>query len=79
MVAGYWLIGLPVSIALGFYTPLRAAGLWWGFVFSLGAVAIFLLLRIRTLFGRELRRVEIEDAAALHVPESPAGHTAVER
>lgn len=57
MLAGYWLIGLPVSVWLGFHTSLAAAGLWWGFVASLGIVAIFLLLRIRRLFSREMRRV----------------------
>lgn len=60
MIAGYWLIGLPVSLALGFHTPLRAAGLWWGFVASLSIVAIYLALRIRVLFRRELSRVVIE-------------------
>jgi MATE family multidrug resistance protein len=58
MLAGYWLIGLPVSVWLGFHTSLGAAGLWWGFVASLGVVAIFLLLRIRALFQKDLRRIE---------------------
>jgi MATE family, multidrug efflux pump len=61
MLAGYWLLGLPVSIVLGFHTSLRAEGLWWGFVVSLGVVAIFLLLRIRVLFGRGLRRIVIDE------------------
>lgn len=61
MLAGYWLIGLPVSIALGLHTSLRAAGLWWGFVASLSAVALFLLLRVRTLFRRELRRLVLDE------------------
>lgn len=65
MLAGYWLIGLPVSIALGLHTSLRAAGLWWGFVASLSAVAVFLLLRVRTLFRRELRRVAIDEERPL--------------
>ena len=60
MIAGYWLIGLPVSLVLGFHTPLRAAGLWWGFVASLGVVALFLAVRIRVLFRREVRRVAID-------------------
>lgn len=60
MVAGYWLIGLPVSLVLGFHTPLRAAGLWWGFVASLSIVAIYLALRIRVLFRRDIARVAIE-------------------
>jgi MATE family multidrug resistance protein len=60
MIAGYWLIGLPVSLALGFHSSLRAAGLWWGFVASLSIVAIYLALRIRVLFGRDIARVTIE-------------------
>ncbi|HEY4132803.1 MAG TPA: MATE family efflux transporter, partial [Gemmatimonadaceae bacterium] len=31
MLAGYWLVGLPVSTYLGFHTPLGPKGLWWGF------------------------------------------------
>lgn len=61
MLAGYWLIGLPVSAYLGFRTPLRAAGLWWGFVASLGTVAVFLFIRTRVLFGRELQRVVVDE------------------
>jgi MATE family multidrug resistance protein len=60
MIAGYWLIGLPVSLVLGFHTPLRAAGLWWGFVASLSIVAVFLAWRIRALFRRGVRRVLVE-------------------
>ncbi|MFL5613436.1 MAG: MATE family efflux transporter [Gemmatimonadaceae bacterium] len=60
MIAGYWLIGLPVSLLLGFHTPLRAAGLWWGFVASLGIVAIFLAWRIRVLFRRDIRRIAVD-------------------
>jgi MATE family multidrug resistance protein len=60
MIAGYWVIGLPVSLLLGFHTPLRAAGLWWGFVASLSVVALFLALRIQVLFRREIRRIVIE-------------------
>lgn len=65
MVAGYWLVGLPVSIYLGFHTPLRAAGLWWGFVASLGTVALFLAWRVRRLFARDLRRVLVDEEEAL--------------
>ena len=60
MLGAYWLLGVPVSAYLGFRTPLRAAGLWWGFVVSLAAVAIFLALRIRVVFGRGTARVVIE-------------------
>ncbi|HEY4129350.1 MAG TPA: hypothetical protein VGM50_01940, partial [Gemmatimonadaceae bacterium] len=57
MLAGYWLVGLPVSTYLGFHTPLGPKGLWWGFVWSLAAVAIFLFFRIRKVFGRGVERV----------------------
>lgn len=60
MLGAYWLLGVPVSAYLGFRTPLRAAGLWWGFVLSLAAVAIFLALRIRVVFGRGTSRMVIE-------------------
>jgi MATE family multidrug resistance protein len=62
MLGAYWIIGVPVSAFLGFYSRYRAAGLWWGLVFSLGTVAVVLALRIRVVFGRELRRVHVEGA-----------------
>ncbi|MDB4874757.1 MAG: mdtK [Gemmatimonadetes bacterium] len=64
MLAAYWVVGVPVSAYLGFHTAYGAAGLWWGFVVSLAAVAIFLFLRIRVVFGRELRRVHVETASS---------------
>ncbi len=60
MLAAYWLVGVPVSAYLGFRTDLRAAGLWWGFVVSLAGVAVFLFLRIRVVFSREVQRVQVE-------------------
>jgi MATE family multidrug resistance protein len=59
MLGSYWLIGVPMSAWLGFKTSLGPRGLWWGFVMSLGAVALFLFWRIRVVFSRELRRVHI--------------------
>ncbi|MEO7458391.1 MAG: MATE family efflux transporter [Gemmatimonadaceae bacterium] len=46
-LCGFWLAGMPVSIYLGFRTSLGAAGLWWGFVAGLLAVATMLLVRTR--------------------------------
>jgi multidrug resistance protein, MATE family len=63
MVTGYWAIGLPVSLLLGFRTGLGPQGLWWGFVAGLAAVAIFLLWRVRALFRRGVRRVAIDAAS----------------
>lgn len=57
MLGAYWIAGVPISAYLGFHTSLRAVGLWWGFVVSLAAVAVFLLVRIRRVFARGLQRV----------------------
>lgn len=57
----FWLIGMPISLWLGFRTPAGPVGLWWGLVAGLAAVAVFLLARLRVRMRRELRRVVIED------------------
>jgi multidrug resistance protein, MATE family len=59
MLGGYWLLGLPISAGLGLRTELREVGLWWGFVASLGVVALGLFLRVRVLLRRDLRRVRL--------------------
>jgi MATE family multidrug resistance protein len=59
MLTGYWLLGVPISAYLGFRTSLGPAGLWWGFVISLGAVAVFLNVRIRRLFSKRMERVAL--------------------
>lgn len=61
MLAGYWLIGVPVSVWLGFHSGLGPQGLWWGFVAGLAAVAAFLLFRVRILFQRGVARVHLEE------------------
>jgi MATE family multidrug resistance protein len=62
MLAAYWLVGVPVSAYLGFKTSLRAAGLWWGFVISLGTVALLLYFRIRIVFARGVQRLAVEES-----------------
>jgi MATE family multidrug resistance protein len=66
-VLGFWLIGLPLSAWLGFRTAAGPAGLWWGLVAGLAAVAVFLVLRVRSSLRRELRRyvVDHEPSAAM--------------
>ena len=44
-VLGYWAIGAPVGLALGFLTPLGGVGVWIGLASGLVVVAILLLLR----------------------------------
>ncbi len=58
---GFWCLGIPVSLWLGFGAERGPEGLWWGLVVGLAAVAFFLLLRLRSHMGKELRRVVIDD------------------
>jgi multidrug resistance protein, MATE family len=44
-VLGYWGIGAPVGLALGFLTPLGGVGIWIGLATGLAIVAVLLLLR----------------------------------
>lgn len=60
MLAGYWLIGVPVSVYLAFHTELGSVGLWWGFVAGLASVSLFLLIRVRVMFARGVGRVVID-------------------
>lgn len=69
---GFWAIGLPVGITLGFRTALGPQGLWWGFVAGLGAVSVLLLARIRVRFARDLERMQIDPEPVQAVAESTA-------
>lgn len=60
-LVGFWVLGMPVAILLGFRGGLGPAGLWWGLAAGLGAVAILLLFRVRSRLGRELARIEVEE------------------
>jgi MATE family multidrug resistance protein len=42
---GYWAIGAPVGVTLGFATPLGAVGVWIGLALGLAVVAILLMSR----------------------------------
>jgi MATE family multidrug resistance protein len=57
---GYWCLGLPVSVYLGFIARRGPVGLWWGLVLGLAVVATSLLLRVRSRLSRAQRRVVIE-------------------
>jgi len=59
-VLGFWLVGVPVSAYLGLRTPLGPQGLWIGFVFGLAAVAVLLLLRVRSRLRAETRRLSVD-------------------
>ena len=64
-LVGFWLVGLPISAALGLGLGVGPEGIWWGLAIGIGVVAVLLTHRIRRRFGRELRRLVIdEDEAA---------------
>jgi multidrug resistance protein, MATE family len=62
-LAGFWLCGLPLSVALAFRTPLRALGLWWGLVAGLAVVATLLALRVRLRLRGTLDQLELAPGA----------------
>jgi MATE family multidrug resistance protein len=61
---GFWCIGMPVSLWLGFGLSFGAVGLWWGLVVGLLMVAAFLLLRVWHRARRDLARIVIDGESA---------------
>jgi MATE family multidrug resistance protein len=62
-VVGFWCIGIPVSLWLGFGLGYGAQGLWWGLVVGLVIVAVFLILRVRQREQHDLERIMIDEHA----------------
>ena len=69
---GYWVVGIPVSLYLGFVARLGPAGLWWGLVLGLGLVGTSLLLRVRTRLMRRQGRVVIDNPLLPSAEPHPA-------
>jgi MATE family multidrug resistance protein len=69
---GYWLVGIPVSIYLGFGAGLGPVGLWWGLVLGLGLVGTSLLWRVRTRLARRQVRVLIDTPLLSGAEPQPA-------
>jgi MATE family multidrug resistance protein len=62
-VVGFWCIGIPISLWLGFGLGYGAEGLWWGLVVGLVIVAVFLIARVRQRESYDLERVIIDEHA----------------
>ena len=56
-LAGHYLLGLPIGIALAFVAGWGAVGLWWGLFAGLTAVAVTLLWRFSQLARRGVQPV----------------------
>jgi len=72
-IVGFWVVGFPVSLWIGFGLGVGAVGLWWGLVAGLGAVALLLLVRVAHRLGGELRRLELDEAPVGSVLQGSAG------
>ncbi|MDX2059815.1 MAG: MATE family efflux transporter [Gemmatimonadales bacterium] len=67
-LTGYYLVGLPIGLWLGFGQDWGPRGLWWGLVAGLMAVATVLVGRVRLRLGRDLARLRID-----HPPPASEG------
>jgi MATE family, multidrug efflux pump len=52
----YWLIGMPLAVGLGLYSPLKGNGVWIGYVVALVVAAVLLVWRVAHMTGA--RRAE---------------------
>jgi MATE family multidrug resistance protein len=68
-ILGFWLVGTPVSLWLGFGAGHGMVGLWWGFVAGLAAVATFLVIRVRRRLAGTIARVVVEESGAPGAPQ----------
>src|SRR6185503_16365676 len=59
-VLGFWLVGLPVSAALGFGAGGGPRGLWWGLTVGLMLVALILVWRVRRRLSGAVARIVID-------------------
>jgi len=59
-LVGFWCLGIPTSVWLGFNAGLGATGLWWGFVVGLGVVAAVLFARVQHMTLQPQARLAID-------------------
>ncbi|MES2178727.1 MAG: MATE family efflux transporter [Gemmatimonadota bacterium] len=59
-LTGFWLVGFPVSVGLGFFTTWGAPGLWSGLVAGLGVVSSLLLWRVVHQLRGPISRTVVE-------------------
>ena len=52
IIIGFWIIGIPLGVYLGFYENLKLIGLWVGLAISLAVVGVLLTLITRSQFKK---------------------------
>jgi multidrug resistance protein, MATE family len=72
---GYWGIGLPLAIVLGFGTSLKGNGIWIGLSTGLGIVAVLMTWRwiARERLGLMRAKTRLKDSARTAVPMAGPG------
>ncbi len=61
---GFWFVGVPLALVLGFVQDGGPRGLWWGIVGGLAAVAVVQFLRVRWRLAGPIARFEADDEHA---------------
>ncbi len=59
---GFWAIGIPLSVLLGFGLHRGGPGIWWGLTAGLLCAAVLQAWRVERRLRRDIGRVVIEDA-----------------
>lgn len=59
-LGGFWGVGIPLGLALSLWAGMGPAGIWWGYVGSLIAVAFLQLSRVRWRLMQDIKRLHIE-------------------
>lgn len=59
-VVAFWGIGIPLGATLGFLTPLKERGLWWGLTAGLAAAALLQSLRVVVRLRGPVKRVQLD-------------------
>lgn len=52
----YWIIGFPVCVYLGFYTELKAVGVWIGLLVALSVASLLLLIRFEKITDKLIKK-----------------------
>lgn len=59
-IVAFWGIGIPLGAWLGFQTPLRERGFWWGLVAGLAAAALLQSWRVTRRLSSDIVRVRMD-------------------